>query len=130
MISYKELIYKYQKENKKTEFDIERAINDLVGNSVLSANAVQQIRTDILKIFNEYLKLYKKHHYKIDRLEKHETSFLNRNFTFHVNVSFSWLKYKGTQNMIRQRPKEMTRIYISEKLRINENCSKKCFFFC
>lgn len=87
MVSYTELIDKYQKENKKTVFDIERAVNDLIGNSVLNDFQVQQVRKDIANIFNEYVRLYKKHNYMKDRVEKHESNFMNRIFTFQANVS-------------------------------------------
>lgn len=86
MVTYKILIETYQFPDRKTLFDIDKAVSDIIGKNS-SESDVQTIRSDLSKIFSEYTKLYKKHSYKTDRLEKNEQSFFNREYTFRKTVS-------------------------------------------
>lgn len=93
MVSYKFLIEKYQDKDRKTAFDINQAVTDIVGNKSLTDSEVQSIRSDLSKIFAEYTKLYKKHSYKKERFEKNEQSFLNREYKYRKTVSGKCIKF-------------------------------------
>lgn len=88
----RDLIIPFQKSNKKTVFDLDKAVTFAINNSVKKLNSGQIKKTRILinKVQKKYVSHYVRHHYIQKRVDEDIAvqNFLNKEFIFPVSNAF------------------------------------------
>lgn len=103
----KDLIFNFQKDHKKTEFDLDSAVEFALKSVKIKYNDGQKKKLRILvnSVQRKYAKYYKDHHYiqaRVDADQKVQT-FLDKEFVFPVSeifyLYFVDVRYKQTREL-------------------------------